>query len=89
MIPTEFKILLDDPEFCEDDALAMIELPYETLHLIDKVVRLKAKKGPIGVGASEVMNIEMEKEQQQKNKYIDNLINKQRQDSQYQSSASE
>lgn len=80
IIPTEFKVILDDPDFNQQDALNMIELPYETLNLIDKVVRMKAKQGPIGIIASEVMNIELEKEQQQKNKYIDNLINKQKQD---------
>lgn len=51
----------------EDKLLDDIELPQETLYLIDKVVRQRAKAGPIGVDNSELINIEIEDEYIQKN----------------------
>ena len=63
-----------DFEQSDDVLLAQIELPQETLYLIDKVVRLKAKSGPIGVDNSELINIEMEGEFKEKNRYIQNLV---------------
>ena len=63
-----------DPEMDDDEALQFIELPQETLYLIDKVVRQKAKAGPIGIDNSEFINIEIEEEFKQKNQYIQNLV---------------
>jgi len=50
-----------------------LELPPQTLYLIDKVVRAKALYGPIGVDNSEVINIEMERELRRRNRYIASL----------------
>lgn len=44
----------------DDEAIKYIELPPETIYLIDKVVRQRAKAGPIGVDNSELINIELE-----------------------------
>ncbi len=44
----------------DEEALNLIELPDETLYLIDKVVRARMKHGPIGVDNSELINIEIE-----------------------------
>lgn len=44
------------------------------MYLIDKVVRLRAKAGPIGVDNSELINIELEEEYKAKNKLIEGLI---------------
>lgn len=49
-----------DPEMEDDEALKYIELPQETIYLIDKVVRQKARAGPIGIDNSEFINIEIE-----------------------------
>jgi hypothetical protein len=46
----------------EEEAIKMIELPKETLYLIDKVVRQKIKQGPIGIDNSELINMEIEDE---------------------------
>ena len=46
----------------DEEAIKFIELPEETMYLIDKVVRQRAKAGPIGVDNSELINIEMEEE---------------------------
>lgn len=46
----------------DEEALTYIELPQETIYLIDKVVRQKAKAGPIGIDNSEFINIEIEEE---------------------------
>jgi hypothetical protein len=51
----------------DEEAIKYIELPQETLYLIDKVVRQKAKTGPIGIDNSELINIELENEFKQKN----------------------
>lgn len=40
------------------------------MYLIDKVVRQKARFGPIGIDNSELINIEMENEFKSKNKHI-------------------
>jgi len=58
------------PEMEEDEALALIELPQETMYVIDKVVRQKAKAGPIGIDNSEFINIEIEEEFKEKNQYL-------------------
>ena len=44
---------LIDPEMDDEEALNFIELPQETIYLIDKVVRQKARAGPIGIDNSE------------------------------------
>ena len=51
----------------DEDAIELIELPQETIYLIDKVVRQKAKAGPIGIDNSEFINIEIEEEFKEKN----------------------
>ena len=58
----------------DEEALQYIELPFETLYLIDKVVRQKAKAGPIGIDNSEFINIEIEEEFKEKNQYLQNLV---------------
>ena len=45
------------------------------MYLIDKVVRQRAKAGPIGVDNSEFINIEMEEEYKERNQYIEHLVN--------------
>ena len=54
-------------ELDEEEALQLIELPQETMYLIDKVVRQRAKAGPIGVDNSELINLEIEEEYKHKN----------------------
>ena len=51
-----------------------VELPEETMYLIDKVVRQRARVGPIGVDNSELINIEIENEFKERNQYIQNLV---------------
>jgi hypothetical protein len=51
----------------DDEAISFIELPAETIYLIDKVVRQKSKAGPIGIDNSEFINIEIEEEFKEKN----------------------
>lgn len=63
-----------DPELEDEEAIKFIELPAETLYLIDKVVRMKAKTGPIGIDNSELINIELEQEYKHKNDQIQNLM---------------
>ena len=58
----------------DEEAITLIELPQETIYLIDKVVRQKAKAGPIGIDNSEFINIEIEEEFKEKNQYIQNLV---------------
>ena len=58
---------LIDPEMDDEEALNFIELPQETIYLIDKVVRQKARAGPIGIDNSEFINIEIEEEFKEKN----------------------
>jgi len=65
-----YWLSLIDPEMEDEEALRFIELPQETIYLIDKVVRQKARAGPIGIDNSEFINIEIEEEYKQKNKYI-------------------
>jgi hypothetical protein len=57
----------------DEEALRFIELPRETIYLIDKVVRQKAKAGPIGIDNSEFINLQIEEEYKQKNKHINQL----------------
>ena len=64
----------------DEEALKFIVLPQETLYLIDKVVRQKAKAGPIGIDNSEFINIEIEQEYKEKNKYINNLSYKKKEE---------
>jgi len=45
------------------------------MYLIDKVVRQKSKKGPIGVEFSEVINLETENEFKSRHKHIFKLNN--------------
>lgn len=54
------KRLMMDPDIDEKEALELIQLPAETLYLIDKVVRLKSRTGPIGIDNSELINLEFE-----------------------------
>ncbi len=61
---------LEDRHPLDDD----IELPLETMYLIDKVVRQRAQMGPIGVDNSELINIEMEEEYKEKNQHLLNLV---------------
>lgn len=46
------------------------------MYLIDKVVRLRSKRGPIGVDNSELIGIELEEQFKEKHKYLNNLMNK-------------
>lgn len=64
------KRLMMSPDIDEKEALSLIQLPAETMYLIDKVVRQKARAGPIGVDNSEVINLEFENEFKSKNKHI-------------------
>ena len=69
------KRLMMDPDIDESEALQLIQLPAETLYLIDKVVRQKARTGPIGVDNSEVVNLEVEGEFKKKSHHIFKLNN--------------
>eukprot|EP00351_Strombidinopsis_sp_SopsisLIS2011_P000833 CAMPEP_0116882236 /NCGR_PEP_ID=MMETSP0463-20121206/14436_1 /TAXON_ID=181622 /ORGANISM="Strombidinopsis sp, Strain SopsisLIS2011" /LENGTH=109 /DNA_ID=CAMNT_0004535155 /DNA_START=432 /DNA_END=764 /DNA_ORIENTATION=- len=71
------------------EAIKLIRLPPETIYTIDKVIRLKSKLGPIGIGNSEVINIEMETEFKKKNQYLMNLAEGRRQDFESDEDASE
>lgn len=64
------KRLMMSPDIDEREALSLIQLPAETMYLIDKVVRQKARTGPIGVDNSEVINLEFENEFKSKHKHI-------------------
>lgn len=64
------KRLMLDPEIDEAECLSLIKLPAETMYLIDKVVRLKARTGPIGIDNSELINLEFENEFKAKHKHI-------------------
>ena len=68
-----------DPNMDQREAIRNIQLPAKTIYLIDKVVRAKALQGPIGVDNSEVINLEQERELQQRNKYVANLASKKKQ----------
>jgi hypothetical protein len=57
----------------EDGKIPDINLPNDTVYLIDKVVRKRAREGPIGVDNSELINLEMEREFKDKNQHILNL----------------
>ena len=62
-----------DPNQTERHAIQRIQLPAKTMYLIDKVVRAKALRGPIGVDNSEVINLEQEHELKKRDKYYANL----------------
>jgi hypothetical protein len=47
------------------------------MYLIDKVVRAKALQGPIGIDNSEVINLEIEKDVEKRNRYLAGLVRKQ------------
>mmetsp|Transcript_1521 Transcript_1521/g.2088 ORF Transcript_1521/g.2088 Transcript_1521/m.2088 type:complete len:111 (-) Transcript_1521:1162-1494(-) len=47
-----------DPNMSQRAAIKRIQLPAKTMYLIDKVVRTKALRGPIGIDNSEVINLE-------------------------------
>ena len=57
----------------EQQAIKRIQLPTKTMYLIDKVVRTKALKGPIGIDNSEVINLEQEKELKKRDRYLRGL----------------
>lgn len=59
-----------DPDVDPEEAIAEVDLPQQTLYLIDKVVRQKAMQGPIGVDNSEVINLEMERELKRRHKNL-------------------
>jgi hypothetical protein len=46
------------------------------MYLIDKVVRAKALQGPIGIDNSEVINLEVERDVENRNRYLANLVRK-------------
>jgi hypothetical protein len=46
------------------------------MYLIDKVVRAKALQGPIGIDNSEVINLEIEKDVEKRNRYLAQLVRK-------------
>lgn len=69
------KRLMMDPEIDEQEALSLIVLPASTIYIIDKVVRQKAKHGPIGIENSEVVNLELENEFKYRNKHVLKLNN--------------
>jgi hypothetical protein len=56
--------------------IAKIQLPPATMYLIDKVVRAKALQGPIGIDNSEVINLEIEKDVEKRNRYLAQLVRK-------------
>jgi hypothetical protein len=62
-----------DTSLDPSEVIHKIQLPPSTMYLIDKVVRAKALLGPIGIDNSEVINIEVEKEVQKRNRYLANL----------------
>lgn len=76
------KRLMMDPDIDEQEALSLIQLPSETMYLIDKVVRQKARNGPIGIENSELVNLEMENDFKKKSKYIFKLNSKEHTDDQ-------
>lgn len=69
-----YLIQVIHPDMEDEEAIELIELSQETIYLIDKVVRQKAKAGPIGIDNSEFINIEIEEEFKEKNQYIQNLV---------------
>jgi len=69
------KRLMMDPDINEQEALSLIQLPAQTMYLIDKVVRQKSKAGPIGIDNSEVINLEVETEFKLKNNHVLKLNN--------------
>ena len=69
-----YLIQVIHPDMDDEEAIELIELSQETIYLIDKVVRQKAKAGPIGIDNSEFINIEIEEEFKEKNQYIQNLV---------------
>ena len=68
-LPVNLDLMMDSPEA----AMRKLQLPPQTLYLIDKVVRAKALYGPIGVDNSEFINIEMERDLRKRNRYIAGL----------------
>ncbi len=69
------KRLMMDPDIDEEEALSLIQLAAETIYLIDKVVRQKARRGPIGIENSELINLETETEFKRRNKHVFKLNN--------------
>jgi len=61
-----------DKRFQEE--LDKIELPRETMYMIDKVVRQRAKKGPFGIDNSELINDQHDREIMQQNDKIQRLV---------------
>lgn len=56
------------------EILDQIELPRETMYMIDKVVRQRAKRGPFGVDNSELINDQQDRETNEKNERIQRLV---------------
>ena len=54
--------------------LDQIELPRDTMYMIDKVVRQRAKRGPFGVENSEIINGSATKPSDDKNERIQRLV---------------
>lgn len=54
--------------------LDQIELPRETMYMIDKVVRQRAKKGPFGIDNSELIADQHDREIMEKNDRIQRLV---------------
>jgi hypothetical protein len=54
--------------------LDKIELPRETMYMIDKVVRQRVKKGPFGIDNSEIINDQHDREIMEKNDRIQRLV---------------
>ena len=69
------KRLMMDPDIDEDEALSLIQLPAQAMYLIDKVVRQKARNGPIGIDNSEVINLQVENDFKNRNNHILKLNN--------------
>ena len=54
--------------------LDKIELPRETMYMIDKVVRQRIKKGPFGMDNSELIGDQQEREANEKNDRIQRMV---------------
>lgn len=65
-----------DPNLSQKQAIKRIQLPAKTMYLIDKVVRTKALRGPIGIDNSEVINLEQERELKKRDKYYRDLADR-------------
>lgn len=64
----ESQVSIDSSELEE------IQLPRETLYLIDKIVRQRTSMGPFGMDNSEIINEEERRLNQEKNREIQRLV---------------